>query len=41
MVEAESVLGYADEKPNDLRLGEEYSDGPDTVDPQSFIPEKD
>ncbi len=41
MVEAESVLGYADEKPNDLRLGAEYSDGPDSVDPQSFMPEKD
>ena len=39
MVESESVLGYADEKPNDLRIGAEYGgqDGPDTVNPQDFV----
>lgn len=27
MVECESVLGYSDEKPNELQMGSEYSDG--------------
>jgi hypothetical protein len=38
MVEAESVIAYADEKPNDLYIGEEYSNGSSTtINPQDFI----
>ena len=38
MVESESVLGYADEKPNDLYIGAEYTDGEHaTVDPSAFV----
>ena len=38
MVEAESVLGWADEKPEGAVLGNEYSDGESaTVDPSSFV----
>lgn len=37
MVEAESVLAYSNEKPNDVFIGAEYSDGPATIDPGSFI----
>ena len=38
MVEAESVLGYSDEKPDDLHIGSEYSDGEHaTIDPSSFM----
>ena len=38
MVETESVLGWADEKPEGLVLGNEYSDGESaTVDPGAFI----
>jgi len=38
MVETESILAYADEKPNDTQIGNEYSDGQEaTVDPSSFI----
>jgi co-chaperonin GroES (HSP10) len=38
MVESESVLGYSDEKPNDVRIGAEYSDGEHaTVDPSAFV----
>jgi len=38
MVETESVLGYAIEKPNDLNIGSEYNDGEHaTVDPSAFV----
>jgi len=38
MVEAESILGWADEKPDGAILGNEYSDGESaTVDPSSFV----
>lgn len=38
MVEAESVLGYSNEKPAGVIFGKEYSDGEHaTVDPSSFI----
>jgi len=37
MVEAESILAYSEEKPDDVNIGNEYSDGPATIDPGSFI----
>jgi co-chaperonin GroES (HSP10) len=38
MVEAESILGWADERPEGAVLGNEYSDGESaTVDPSSFV----
>ena len=38
MVEAESVLAYSDEKPNDVLIGAEYRDGEHaTVDPSAFL----
>ena len=38
MIEAESVLAYSDEKPNEVNIGAEYADGEHaTVDPGSFI----
>ena len=38
MVETESVLGWADEKPEGVVIGNEYSDGETaTVDPGAFI----
>lgn len=38
MVEAESVLAYSDEKPSDVRIGSEYSDGEHaTIDPSAFM----
>ena len=38
MVEAESVLAYSAEKPNDVQIGAEYSDGEHaTVDPSAFV----
>lgn len=37
MVEAESILAYSKDKPNDSQIGAEYSDGPATIDPGSFI----
>ena len=38
MVETESVIGYSEEKPNDIYIGAEYADGAHaTVDPGSFI----
>lgn len=37
MVEAESILAYQEEKPNDVYIGAEHSDGPVDIDPQSFI----
>lgn len=38
MIEAESVLAYSDEKPNDVQIGAEYSDGEHaTVDPSAFV----
>ena len=38
MVESESVLGYSTEKPNDVYIGAEYTDGEHaTVDPSAFV----
>ena len=38
MVETESILAYSNEKPNDVQIGSEYSDGEHaTVDPSSFV----
>jgi len=38
MVETESILAYADEKPDDTQIGNEYTDGQEaTVDPSLFI----
>lgn len=38
MVETESVLAYSEEKPNDVQLGAEYSDGEQaTIDPSAFM----
>ena len=38
MVEAESILGYSDEKPNGLQIGAEFSNGDSvTVRPEDFI----
>jgi len=37
MVEAESILMYSEEKPNDVRIGAEYTDGPASIDPGSFV----
>ena len=38
MVEAESILGWADEKPEGVILGNEYSDGESaSFDPSSFV----
>ena len=38
MAEAESILGYSQEKPDSLSIGAEYSDGEHaTVDPSSFM----
>ena len=37
MVEAESVLAYAEDKPNDVRIGGEYADGDvATIRPEDF-----
>jgi co-chaperonin GroES (HSP10) len=38
MAEAESVLGWANEKPDSVQIGAEYGDGEHvTIDPSSFI----
>lgn len=38
MVEAESILMYSNEKPDDVVIGKEYSDGESaTIDPSSFM----
>jgi len=38
MVESESILGYSTEKPDELQIGAEYSDGQAaTIDPSSFV----
>jgi co-chaperonin GroES (HSP10) len=38
MVEAESILAYADERPNDTYLGEEFSNGSSTtIRPEDFL----
>jgi len=38
MVESESVLAYADEKPNDVYIGQEYANGSSTnIKPEDFI----
>lgn len=36
MVEAESVLAMSDEKPNDVRIGAEYDDGPTSIRAEEF-----
>lgn len=36
MVEAESILAYSEEKPSDISIGSEYTDGPAEVKPESF-----
>lgn len=38
MVEAESILGFSEEKPNDIQIGQEYSNG-DGIDvrPDDFV----
>ena len=38
MVETESILAYSEEKPDDVQMGNEYSDGEQaTVDPSAFL----
>ena len=38
MVETESILGYSLEKPKDVQIGAEYTDGEHaTVDPSAFV----
>ena len=38
MVETESILGYSLEKPKDIQIGAEYTDGAHaTVDPSAFV----
>lgn len=38
MIDAECVLGWSNEKPDDVFMGKEYSDGEHaTVDPQQFV----
>ena len=38
MIDADCVLGWSSEKPEDVFMGKEYSDGEHaTVDPQSFV----
>jgi len=36
MVEAESVLAVSEEKPSDVSIGKEYSDGPADIRPEDF-----
>lgn len=38
MVDAECILGYSEEKPDDVQFGEEFSHGQETTfDPKSFV----
>jgi hypothetical protein len=37
MVETESILGYSDEKPNDIYIGAEYESAAPTHRPEDFI----
>ena len=37
MVEAESVLAYSDENPTDVSIGQEFSNGPAEIRPESFM----
>lgn len=37
MVEAESILAYSDEKPNDVYIGAEYESGPASHKPEDFV----
>lgn len=38
MIDADCVLGWSTEKPDDVFMGKEYSDGEQaTIDPQSFV----
>ena len=37
MVESESVMMYSKERPDGVQIGKEYSNGPATIDPSSFI----
>ena len=37
-VELDSILAYSEEKPGDLQIGQEFSDGDHaTVDPSAFV----
>jgi len=36
MVDPTGIIGYSDEKPNDLMLGQEHSDGPVDINPEMF-----
>lgn len=36
MVEAESILAYSEDKPNDVYIGAEYSDGAVDIRPEDF-----
>jgi hypothetical protein len=37
-VESESILGYSDQKPDDIQIGSEYNDGEHaTIDPSAFV----
>ena len=37
MVDAECILGYSKEKPNDVQIGAEYESGPESHNPQDFV----
>lgn len=36
MVDPTGILAYSDEKPNDVVIGQEYSDGPVDINPEMF-----
>jgi len=36
MVEAESILGYSENQPEDAIIGTEYNDGPADIRPEEF-----
>ena len=37
MVDDDAILAWSDEKPKEVTIGAEYSDGPADIDPSSFI----
>jgi co-chaperonin GroES (HSP10) len=37
MVDDDAILAWSDEKPDEVTIGAEYSDGPADIDPSSFI----
>jgi len=37
MIDADNILAYSSEKPDDVAIGAEYADGPATIDPGSFV----